>query len=93
MRPEIPFAWIQRNVGRANENLGTLEIGHFVDGGELAAKRRVVDLQLPSAPLKSGLRLDDASFDGLDAITAGQCFPRAGSMSLEDDIGVEEDRG
>ena len=59
----------------------------------LAAKLRLVDLQLPSSPLKSGLSLDDASLDGLDAITAGQRFPRAGSKSLEDDIGVEEERG
>ena len=36
---------------------------------------------------------DDARVDGLDAITAGQHFPRAAAMSLEDDIGIQEDRG
>jgi hypothetical protein len=64
----------------------------LVDGDESGAKLRLVDLQLLSTPLKSGLGLDDAGFDGLDAIAPGQRFPRAGAMSLEDDIGIEEDR-
>ena len=93
MRPEIAFAWIERDIGQANENLRALDIGHFVDCEESGAKLRLIDLQLLSTPLKPGLSLDDARVDGLDAIAAGQRFPRAGAMSLEDDIGIEEDRG
>ena len=92
MRPEIAFAWIERDIERANENLRAVDIGHFVDGEEPGAKLRLIDLQLLSTPLKPGLSLDDARVDGLDAITAGHRFPRADAMSLEDDIGIEEDR-
>ena len=93
MGPKLQFAGIEADAEPTNQRLGPLDIGHFVDGEESGAKVRLIDLQLLSTPLKPGLSLDDARVDGLGAITAGQRFPRAGAMSLEDDIGIEEDRG
>ena len=93
MRPEIAFAWIERDIGRADENLSALDIGHFVDGERVSREAPSHRFAALSTPLKPGLSLDDARVDGLDAITAGQRFPRAGAMSLEDDIGIQEDRG
>ena len=90
MSPKGLLAPIQCDIGHSNRQLGALPLLNRVNRREGATQVGGVDLLLRSAALVSGLCLRDAILNRFQMITTGECTPRTHSVTLHNDIRVEQ---
>ena len=92
MRPQRPLADAQCNVGRSNGHDGALRILHWMDCLERCHELHGIDLQLCPPALKAGLRFCHAILDRLDAVAVRKRAPGSYPETLQDGVGIDEDR-
>ena len=92
MSPQGGLAWIQRDIGDPQGQVGSLQILDRMDLAERSAQHHRVDILLWPAPLVPGLRLPDALFHRFQAICACKGGPSSDPVTLQNDICVEQNR-